>query len=199
MSKSFRAQKTKVGLFGGSFDPIHYGHLIIAEWLLSELQLDRVVFIPVAYHPFKSKKNLSPSFHRFKMVQMAIQPFSYFEVSDYEIKQNKISYTIDTLRYFRQQLPQTSFYFFIGGDNLSEFTLWKDYQSLLELATFVVYSRAKETLPPELPAEKFVFAKAPLIEISSTLIRQRLKQGKPIQSLVPLEVWQYIQKHGLYR
>ena len=190
--------KVKLGLLGGTFDPIHHGHLILAEWLLSELQLDRVVFIPLFQHAFRTKRCISSAHHRLAMVRLAVKPFAGFEVSDFEISRARISYTIDTLQHFKRTDPAAALYFFIGGDNLAEFHRWKDYQKLLELATFVVYDRPGGRLPEHLPKEKFVFVKAPLIEISSTLIRQRIKEQKPVQSLLPLSVWAYIQENKLY-
>ncbi len=198
MNKSSPDQKIKIGLFGGSFDPIHHGHLIVAEWLLNELGLHSVFFIPVFKHAFKSKSEITPAHHRFKMVQLAVRDFENFEVSDFEISQETTSYTIDTLRFFKTKYPKAQLFFFIGGDNLAEFHLWKDYQQLLEMATFVVYDRPGGILPDHLPKEKFLFIKAPLIEISSTIIRQRIREGKSVKSLIPSAVWHYIQQKQLY-
>jgi len=198
MSRSSPAQKIKIGLFGGSFDPIHHGHLIVAEWLLNELELNSVYFVPVYKHAFSKKSEITPAQQRLEMVKLAVQDFENFEVSDFEISKKGISYTIDTVRFFKKKFPNARLFFFIGGDNLAEFHLWKDYQLLVELTTFVVYDRPGGQIPDHLPKEKFLFVKAPIIEISSTIIRQRCKAGKTVKSLIPLPVWQYIQQNHLY-
>ncbi|WP_457566746.1 nicotinate-nucleotide adenylyltransferase [Caldithrix abyssi] len=198
MSRSSPALATKLGLFGGTFDPIHHGHLIIAEWIASELGLERVIFIPVAEHPFGKRERITPAFHRLEMVQRALDDFPHFVLSDVEIRRGGVSYTIDTLSYFKQTWPLAELYFFIGGDNLAEFHRWREYKTLLKMARFVVYDRPGGELPAHLPKEKFLFVKAPLIEISSSLIRQRIKTGLPCRSLLPPPVWRYIEEHQLY-
>ncbi len=199
MSQSSQAPVNKLGLFGGSFDPVHHGHLIIAEWLYSTLKLDRVIFIPVFKHPFDEKRKLSAAEHRLQMLKRALRPFEAFQISDYEIGKGGVSYTFDTLQHFKTLFPQATLYFFIGGDNLSGFRRWKNYLQLLDLAIFTVYDRPGGKLPEGLPSDRFLFVKAPLIEISSSLIRERLRQNLPCQSLMPIDVWQYIQQHGLYQ
>ncbi len=190
---------TKIGLFGGTFDPIHIGHLIVAEWVQDALDLQTVYFIPNHIHPFGKRSDITSAEKRLRMLKIAIAPFKGFRLSDYEIRKGGVSYSIETIEYFRQKHPGTQLYYFIGADNLPEFHRWHRYEEILQNAQLVVYDRKEGHLPPHLPSERILFLKTPLIEISSTLIRERIEQGHAVQSLLPSGVWQYIQKSGLYK
>ncbi|NOX88022.1 MAG: nicotinate (nicotinamide) nucleotide adenylyltransferase [Calditrichaeota bacterium] len=189
----------KIGLFGGTFDPIHHGHLIVAEWLQHELQLKKVFFIPNYIHPFRKRSDIVQPEHRLKMTRLAIRNFDDFEVSDFEIRKGGVSYTIDTIEHFKERFPNARIYYFIGVDNLSEFHKWRRYRDILNEAQLVVYNRPENAPTVDLPRDKIMFLKTPLIEISSTMIRERLKQNKPVKSLLPAPVYDYICEHGLYR
>ncbi len=189
----------RVALFGGTFDPIHIGHLIIAEWVQQELDLNTVVFIPNLKHPFDKRPDISSARHRLKMVELAIKPFLGFEVSDFEIRKGDVSYSIETIEYFEKLWPDARLLFLIGGDNLAEFNRWKRYQDILKKVQLVVYNRKQSKVPDYLRASNILFLSPPLIDVSSSLIRQRIKQGKAVKSLLPNSVWEYVQKHGLYR
>ncbi len=188
----------KIGLFGGTFDPVHIGHLIVAEWVQDALDLDKVFFIPNYLHPFAKRENITPPQERLQMLRVALQPFEKFDICDYEIKKGGVSYSIDTIEYFQNSFPKSQLFYFIGADNLPEFHRWHRYQDILEKVQLVVYDRKEGHLPSDLPAERILFLKTPLIEISSTLIRERIEQGRAVQSLLPPGVWQYIREKRLY-
>ncbi len=189
----------KIGLFGGTFDPIHIGHLIVAEWLQDALRLENVFFIPNLIHPFAKRSDITPAEHRLGMLRLALEPFEHFRISEYEIKKNGVSYSVETIEYFERQFPQAQLFFFIGADNLAEFHKWHRYKDILKKVRLVVYDRKEGTIPPQLPADKILFLQTPLIEISSTLIRRRISRGQAVRSLLPHGVWDYIRQNGLYR
>lgn len=186
-----------IGFFGGTFDPIHMGHLAIAQIAQEKFKLDKVVFIPSFLPPHKTITPLATSQDRFKMVKLAIAGNPDFEVSDVEVKRKGKSYTIDTLRHFKNVLPSgTKMYFIIGGDALKILPMWKDIEDVLKLATFIVVKRPgyrgySAKIKP-LAVTKFG------IDISSTFLRERLRQRKSIRYLVPEAVFHYIEKHKLY-
>ena len=197
-----------IGIMGGTFDPIHNGHLIAAEFARHEFQLDRVIFMPAARPPHKEINAVLDSEHRYKMVKLAIQGNPAFEISDLEMKRTGKSYTIDTIRYFLEHCPGSDIYFIMGADSLLMMDTWKDYRELSGLCRFVVVTRpgyviehsdpALENLPPVL-WERMEFLPIPGLYISSTDIRQRVAISRPIKYLLPLEVEQYILDQGLYR
>lgn len=193
----------KIGLFGGTFDPVHLGHLIIAEFIREAANLDKVVFIPARVHPFKNNLLILPSQHRYNMLKLAIRKNPSFLVSDMELKQEGTSYTVDTLRNFRQKYPADRFelYFLIGADNVAQFHLWKQPENLLRLSKFIIFGRPGFKVEMEsgsyFSASQFI--EAPLLEISSTQIRSRVQQNLSIRYLVPPAVEAYIESHSLYK
>ncbi len=188
----------KIGLFGGTFDPIHIGHIIVAEWVQDALDLQTVFFIPNLIHPFGKRKDITPAEHRLNMLRLAVKPFERFRISDYEIQKGGISYAIETIEYFESQMPQARLYYFIGADNLADFHKWHRYEEILQKVQLVVYDRKEGQVPENLPKEKIIFLQTPLIEISSTLIRERIRQGRAVRSLLPNGVPEYIREKGLY-
>lgn len=192
----------KIGLLGGTFDPVHNGHLIISEFLRDELNLDEIWFIPAKIHPLKDNVDISKASARLKMLQLAIADNPCFKVCDIELSREGISYTVDTLhqliRTYRHISPQ--FYYFIGMDNVNELPRWKEPQEILKMCQVVAFGR-----PGFKPAEsvsEFIpdihFINVPLLEISSTIIRQRVKEDHSIKYLVPDGVASYIKEQGLY-
>jgi len=192
----------KIGLFGGSFDPIHNGHLQLANWTQKKLFLNRVIFIPAAIPPHKQHLTLTESKHRYRMVQIAVANQPGFEISGIEIEKNGISYTIDTIEYYRDQYSplKQNVFLIIGADSLIDFPNWKDPDKILRSCQLVVLQRPDVNLDSALPKFKnhSIILKSPLINISATEIRQKIRAGDSISHLVPQPVEQYIYEHDLY-
>ena len=193
----------KIGLFGGTFDPVHLGHLIIAEFIREAARLDKIIFIPAKLHPLKNNQSILPFQHRYHMLKLAIRKNPYFSVSDMESKQEGISYSVDTVKNFRQQYPPDRFelFFLIGADNVAQFHLWKQPEELLRLSKFIIFGRPgfKTDMESGSYFSASQFIEAPLLEISSTEIRNRARQDLSIRYLVPDAVEGYIEKHSLYK
>ena len=190
----------RIGILGGTFYPIHEGHLALARAALNQLRLNRLIFIPAFHHPLEQKEHATVAFPkvRFQMIKLAIQGESKFEVSDCEIKRKGISYTVDTLRELRHQYPKPYELFFVtGGDWGKNLNQWKNIETIFSLAHFVVAKRPgfdTANLPKNVEFLDFI----PL-DISSTEIRNRLRTGVSVAPLIPKEVLDYILKHKLYR
>ncbi|SHK29196.1 nicotinate-nucleotide adenylyltransferase [Thermocrinis minervae] len=193
--------------FGGSFDPIHVGHLIVARDLFEHLLPEKIVFIPTFQAPLKEKHRASPE-DRFNMVKLAIRHFPFFEVSSIEIDRGGISYTVDTARELLKLTGEKPF-FIVGADSILQLHLWKDYRQLIDMARFVVVDRdgkgkeVKNYLMENFPMLKedqdYIMLSIRRIDVSSTEIRNRIKRGLSIKWFVPEEVEDYIIKRGLYR
>ncbi len=199
--------KRKVGIMGGTFDPIHIGHLVIAEAVRIEYGLDKVLFIPAANPPHKQDSLVTPSMHRYIMTVMATYSNPHFYVSSIEMERPGPSYTIDTVvELIELYGVQTDFYFITGTDAVQDLTTWKDIDRLLELCHFISVTRPGciSTLDAviKLFGNKGRTAihrlAAPALEISSTDIRERVKNGRSIKYIVPESVESYILKEGLY-
>lgn len=188
----------KAALFGGTFDPVHRGHLQIAEWVQNLLRLDRVIFIPNLIHPLRKRGNITSSEFRLQMLNIALRDYPAFDCDPVEIERGGISYTVDTLRYFNELYPQSDLYFLIGADNLNEFPKWKAPQEIVKRAKIVVYNRADATLPSSLPADRFIFTDSPQINISSTEIRNRLASGLGCDDMLPGPVLRFIKENQVY-
>lgn len=192
----------RIGVYGGTFDPIHQGHLIIAESIREDFNLDKVVFIPAAAPPHKDSPQMTKVGARLKMVELAIADNPYFEISKIEIQRGGISYTVDTVRTLRAYYPSTAeLFLLIGADSLIELPTWKTPKELFNLCQVLVLPRPGFEInkAEERFRKKATLAKTPLIEICSTDIRRRVKEGKSIRYLVPPAVGEFIQKEGLYR
>lgn len=198
---------SKIGIIGGTFDPIHYGHLIAAEWAKDELNLDKIIFIPAANPPHKELQEILDEKYRYLMVSLAIKDNKNFTISDHEIQRGGKSYTIDTLKHFKKVYPNSELFFIMGFDSLLSLPTWKDVEGLVELCTFIVATRPGYTLDQndniydKLPSgigDKVVFLEIPEIEISSSLIRERVRKGKSIKYLVPEAIEKYIYDNNIY-
>lgn len=193
----------KIGLFGGSFDPIHNGHLQLATWTEEKLALDRIIFIPAAIPPHKQHLSLTSAIHRKQMIQLAIANHKKFVMSDVEIRRKGISYTIDTLLYFKIKfnLDQEHLLLLIGADNIIYFKSWKDPEKILANCKIAVYQRPGIDLTKlDIDIQKqVILLDSPLFPISSSEIRRQLLTGEKIQHLVPTKVINYINQHSLYR
>ncbi|HHV15771.1 MAG TPA: nicotinate-nucleotide adenylyltransferase [Gelria sp.] len=197
-----------IGIMGGTFDPVHYGHLIAAEFARHEFKLDSVIFMPAARPPHKEINEVLDSEHRYNMVKIAIRGNPALTISDLEMKRAGKSYTIDTVRYFLKHYSDSDIFFIMGADSLLTMHTWKDYQELSGLCRFVVATRPGYIIERSDPAlknlpsilwERMDFLPIPGLDISSTNIRQRVAENRPIKYLLPLEVEQYILDKGLYR
>jgi nicotinate-nucleotide adenylyltransferase len=183
----------RIGILGGSFDPIHHGHLILARAAKEELGLDRIVFVPANKSPHKAETKPATAEDRLKMVQLAIQGEEGFEASDIELKRPAPSYTIDTLRELTKLHPEVELVLLIGADNAAKFDTWREPQEIRRLAEIAVLDRAGSSAEQGWPVVRR------LIDISSTDIRARVAGGRSIRYLTPDSVCDYITAHGLYR
>lgn len=199
----------RIGISGGTFDPIHYGHLIIAEDVREKFKLDKVIFIPTGAPPHKDNTKVSDPEHRYNMVCAAISTNPHFEASRIEMERPGYTYTIDTLIELRQLLGANSRLFFItGADVIPELLTWKKYEQVFELCEFIAVLRPGYTREEFINEVKYLkktyravihIVEAPLIGISSTTIRERVKEHRTIKYLVPEEVEKYIYDTGLYQ
>lgn len=191
----------KVGVFGGTFNPPHMGHLIVAEYVCEKLNLDRILFIPTAVPPHKQGLDIVEAHHRYEMVLCAIQGNRRFEASDVEITRGGVSFTVETLQYLHKQRHEDSFHLLIGVDNLMGFHTWKEPERILELASVVAMTRPGFSLKSfdDKFRNRILICDVPEIAIESRTIRARVAEGKSIRYLVPVAVEAYIAKHNLYK
>ena len=198
----------RVGILGGTFDPVHLGHLIVAEEARVRLRLDQVMFTPAGQPWLKEGQPVTPGSHRLRMVELAVASNPFFKVLVSEIDRSGPTYTVDTLEELQRSLgPDARFYFIVGMDALEQFHRWKEPERLLDLCSLVVASRPGHqgvdvnNLVGRYPqaGERLVLLTVPRIEISSTEIRRRVGEGISIKYLVPEAVEEYILEHGLYR
>lgn len=182
-----------LGLFGGSFDPVHNGHLLLARDALEQLGLDKIIFLPAKISPHKLDRPPSLPEARVALLEAALRGEDRFSLDAREIRREGPSFTIDTLREYRTEFPGVRLFYFIGEDNLEGLSTWKDFEELERLAQFVVLARSATTPDTGHPVIRRV------VEISSTEIRKRVARGLPIRYMTPMSVCEEIQKRGLYR
>ena len=190
----------KVGLFFGSFNPIHTGHLILAHTLIQAADLDKIWFVVSPQNPFKEKSSLLHEFDRYELVDQAIKGDERFSVSDIEFRMPQPSYTVDTVIRLQEQFTSYEFTLLMGEDNLASFHKWKNYEKLLELTEICYYKRSKsKPVKAEILASpKVKEVSAAYLEISSTYIRNLIKERKSIKYLVPEVVEKLINEKGYY-
>ncbi len=197
------AKDSRIGLFGGSFDPIHMAHLLLAETVRTELKLDRILFMPAFVAPHKQTRAATEGFHRLQMIRLAIQDNPHFTVSDYELAKPDISYTVDTLEYLQQNghFDRSQLYLIIGADNLQGFHTWKDPQRIVALAQVVVVNRPQNEVNDSAAARygPFLSVSIPMMALSASEIRRRVAGGQSIRYWTPGAVEKYIADHRLYR
>ncbi len=186
----------KIGLFFGSFNPVHMGHLIIADVMQDRTDLDEIWFVVSPQNPFKKQKTLLHEFDRLKMVELAIADHFTFRACDVEFHMPRPSYTIDTLTYLTEKNPQHEFKLIVGGDNLTHFHKWKNHEIILERYGLYVYPRPGET--PELDHPNISYVEAPLMDISATFIRKSIQEEKSVRYVLPDPVVDYIRDKKLY-
>ncbi|WP_234417905.1 nicotinate-nucleotide adenylyltransferase [Miniimonas sp. S16] len=185
---------------GGTFDPVHHGHLVAASEAAAEFGLDEVVFVPTGLQPFKTDRRVAPAEHRYLMTVIATASNPTFTVSRVDIDREGTTYTVDTLRDLRAERPEEEFFFITGADALSQILTWKNAEELFEAAHFIGVTRPGHDLDGHgLPVDKVSLLEVPAMAISSTACRERVERGKPVWYLVPDGVVQYINKHRLYR
>ncbi len=184
----------RIGLFGGTFDPIHLGHLILAYDALEELQLDKLLFIPAKISPYKKETPpaASPA-DRLAMLHLALQGESRFAIDDCELSREGPSYTIETVRALEKKYPAAAFIFLIGEDHVAKLSSWKESEVLQKKVTFALFARSTYTSGADFPLLPR------RIDISSTEIRKRLAAGKSISHFLPTSVFHYLEKKSLYR
>lgn len=197
----------RIGIFGGTFDPIHLGHLLLAENCRESCALDQVVFVPCALSPHKQDREPTAGAVRLEMLRLATGGNEFFSVSEVEIQRGGISYSVDTLESIQQGHPQAELFFLMGADSLAQFHLWKRPDRICQLATLVVIQRPGNE-PPVLDTGAFsprpthdvrmLRCEAPLIDISSSDIRRRVSSGRSIRYRTPRGVEEYIRANRLY-
>ncbi len=195
----------RIGILGGTFNPIHNGHLLIAEGLVDKLKLDRIIFIPCAIPPLKNSKQLINARHRLEMVKRAVKGHSRFSVASLEIDRGGVSYSVDTLTELRRQF-KAKLYFIVGSDSLTCLSAWKDIGKVLSLAQMVAVSRPGY---PVIPAQvkrkiridwrRVKLVEIPTLSISSTEVRSLTRSGRSLKFLVPEQVRKYILRYRLYK
>lgn len=187
-----------VGVLGGTFDPIHIGHLLTAYEVLQKRNLEKMIFIPCSISPHKINQKITEDFHRLSMINLAIEEFPSFKVSDYEIRKGDISYTYDTLVELKKTYDNLEL--IIGFDNLEVFDKWNRPDDILQLAKIVVMKREIDCIPAARNKyfDSAILLDTTLVDVSSTEIRERVKNKLPIDYLVPVKVEEYITQHGLY-
>ncbi|MCH5320813.1 MAG: nicotinate (nicotinamide) nucleotide adenylyltransferase [Eubacterium sp.] len=198
----------KIGIFGGAFNPIHNGHLALAENYYESLHLDKIIFIPTSIPPHKTADYLVSQNDRLEMVRLATQDNSSFEVSDIEFHRQGKSYTYDTLLSVKELYPDSEIYLIIGADQFLTFHLWYKYKEILDMVTLCTSARENEQEKQELydyaksldglEKDKYFIANYPVIRFSSSEIRDKIKNGEEISALVPKRVCEYIFEKGLY-
>lgn len=189
----------QTGLFFGSFNPIHIGHLAIANYLVEFSHLDQVWFVVSPQNPFKNKANLLSEYHRLELVNRAIEGDLRFRASNIEFKLPQPSYTVDTITYLKEKYPDDHFTMLVGADQLPAFHKWKNPEILRSMIRFLVYPRPGSNYHKLLESPEFQLIDAPLMEISSSFIRESLREGKDVRHFLHAEVWKYIDEMGFYR
>ena len=188
----------KLGIFGGSFDPVHLGHLLVAQAAIEELGLDRLFFIPAAQSPFKPENQPAPTPARLQLLRLALAGRTNCEIDEQEIRRGGVSYTIDTLRDYAKGFPGAELFYLIGADHAAKLDKWREPDELSRLAEFVVIPRPGEPVVEFPKPFRGRILKGFPIEISSSQIRARVKSGLPVDHLVPPFVADAIRAAGLY-
>ncbi len=190
----------KVGLYFGSYNPIHIGHLAIANYMVEYTDIDQLWFVVSPQNPLKKKNNLLDDYQRLELVHRAVDGDDRFRASNIEFSLPKPSYTVDTLAYLKDQHPNYHFKILMGSDNLENFHKWKNYETIIEDYGIIVYPRPGFD-PQKVQVEKNItLAKdAPLMEISSSFIRKAIQEGKDVRHFLPQKSWEYLEEMNFYR
>ena len=189
----------KVGLFFGSFNPIHIGHLAIANYFVEFTEMDQLWFVVSPHNPHKNKVNLLDDYQRLELVHRAVDDDNRFRASNIEFNLPRPSYTVDTLAYLSDQYPTHKFFILMGADNLKNFHKWKNYDTIIANYGVYVYPRPGINPDPAYITSNIVIADAPVMDISSTFIRKAIKEGKNIRHYLPSGVYEYIEEMNFYK
>ncbi|MDN3722967.1 nicotinate (nicotinamide) nucleotide adenylyltransferase [Aequorivita sp. SDUM287046] len=192
----------KIGLYFGTFNPIHVGHLIIANHMVEFSDLDEVWFVVTPHNPLKKKKTLLEDYHRLAMVRIAVENYPKLKASNVEFDLPQPNYTVNTLAHLEEKYPGQNFCLIMGEDNLIGLPKWKNYEVILNRYSIYVYPRISEDIPLKPLTEgklRITIVDAPIIELSSTFIRNGIKRGKNIKPMLSAEVWKYLDEMNFYK
>ena len=192
--------RLKVGLYFGTYNPVHIGHLVIANYMVEYTDIDQLWFVVSPHNPHKQKANLLDDYQRLEMVHRAVADDNRFRVSNVEFNLPKPSYTIDTLTYLREQHPDYQFVILMGSDNLENFPKWKNYENIIENFGIIVYPRPGFDRSKINTNKNILIAEnAPLMEISSSFIRDAIGSGKDVRHFLPQKTWEYMEEMNFYK
>jgi nicotinate-nucleotide adenylyltransferase len=193
----------KIGLFFGSFNPIHIGHLILANYILEKSDMEQLWFVVSPQNPFKEKKSLLNDYNRLDMVNLALKNYPKMRASNVEFSLPKPSYTTDTLAYLKEKYPENSFALIMGEDNLKSLHKWKNSEHLIENNQIIVYPRKADGAFSETETtvehENIHLIDAPILELSATMIREMIKENKNVRPMLPPEVFEYLDGSSFYK
>ncbi len=195
-----RDNKKQVGVFSGSFNPIHQAHLMLASYITEFTNIDEVWFVVTPHNPLKEVSGLEDEKYRLQMCKLALENMSKLKVSEIEFSMPKPSYTIDTLEKLRKDYPDIDFTLIIGADNWNDFHRWKEYERLRQEFKILIYPRLGEDINIEPQYKENVqFCNAPILELSSTFIRKSIQERKDMRAFLPNGIWEYILENNLYK
>lgn len=191
----------KIGLYFGTFNPIHIGHLIIANHMAEHADLDQIWMVVTPHNPHKKKSSLLDDYHRLHMVHLATEDFPKIQPSDIEFKLPQPNYTVNTLAHLQEKFPKHEFSLIMGEDNLNSLHKWKNYEVILQNHAIYVYPRVNsgEIDKQFVNHRKIHRIDAPIIELSSTFIRESIKKGKNVVPMLPNKVWEYVEHNNFYK
>ncbi len=189
----------KVGLYFGTFNPIHNGHLMLANYFVENTDLDQLWFVVSPQNPFKQKNTLLNDYQRLELVNLAIEGYHKFRASNVEFSLPKPSYTVNTLAYLKEKYPNYQFIIIMGEDNLERFTNWKNYQTIIDNYQIYVFERKGCPKSDLIDNKKIIKIESPLLEVSSTFVRNSIKEGKDVRFFMPEKVAKYVDENNLYR
>ncbi|PWH84077.1 nicotinic acid mononucleotide adenylyltransferase [Algibacter marinivivus] len=191
----------KVGLYFGSFNPIHIGHLVIANHLAEYSDLDQIWFVVTPHNPFKKKSSLLDNYQRLEMVYLATKDYKKLKPSDIEFNLPQPNYTVNTLAHLQEKYPNNTFALIMGEDNLKSFHKWKNYEVILDNHDIYVYPRISESnIDTRFNGHKKIHhVNAPIMQLSSTFIRKAIKDGKLVEPMLPKNVWEYLDEMNFYK